>query len=81
MKSSLQLALVASSTLLLAACASGGMTRAVPEPNRSAPNAVVENAEYIAYVEELARRRGVDVQWVNPPVRRVANHQASAPTP
>ena len=57
------------------------MTRAVPEPNRSAPNALVENAEYIAYVEELARRRGVDVQWVNPPVRRVANHQASAPTP
>ncbi len=31
---------------------------------------IVENAEYVAYVEQVARRRGVTVRWVNKPVKR-----------
>lgn len=34
---------------------------------------IVTNREYVAYVESVARRRGVEVQWVNPPkVRKPA---------
>lgn len=32
-----------------------------------------QDSEYIRYVERLAARRGVDVQWVNPPFVRVAS--------
>jgi len=32
---------------------------------------VVNDDAYIAYVERVARRRGVIVQWVNPPTRRI----------
>jgi hypothetical protein len=31
---------------------------------------IEENAEYVAYVENMARRRGVIVRWVNKPVKR-----------
>lgn len=31
---------------------------------------VEQDAEYIAYVEAVARRRGVKVQWVNAPQKR-----------
>lgn len=32
---------------------------------------IVNDDAYIAYVERVARRRGVIVQWVNPPTRRI----------
>jgi hypothetical protein len=32
---------------------------------------IVQDDEYVAIVEEIAKRRGVRVQWVNPPDRRV----------
>ena len=31
---------------------------------------IEENAEYVAYVQSVARRRGVTVRWVNKPVKR-----------
>ena len=71
-------AVAASSTLLLAACASSGSMVSSPpaaQP-RHAPGQVVQDAEYVAIVERIARRRGVDVRWINPPVKRVAASEA-----
>lgn len=34
---------------------------------------MINDAEYIAVVETLAARRGVRVQWVNPPKVRVSD--------
>jgi hypothetical protein len=31
---------------------------------------IEEDAKYVAYVENMARRRGVIVRWVNKPVKR-----------
>jgi hypothetical protein len=31
---------------------------------------IEEDARYVAYVENMARRRGVIVRWVNKPVKR-----------
>lgn len=31
---------------------------------------IEENARYVAYVENMARRRGIIVRWVNKPVKR-----------
>ena len=31
---------------------------------------IEENAAYMAYVQSVARRRGVTVHWVNKPVKR-----------
>jgi hypothetical protein len=39
------------------------------------PNAVVDDAAYVAQVEQLARARGVSVRWVNPPQKRVKDLQ------
>lgn len=50
---------------LLAACATSD-EMAAGENVR-----IVQNDEYVAVVEELAKRRGVRVQWVNPPDRRI----------
>lgn len=36
---------------------------------------IEENAEYVAYVQSVARRRGVTVRWVNKPVKRHADQQ------
>lgn len=36
-----------------------------------APTTVVEDAAYVAKVEQLAKRRGVEVVWVNPPKKRL----------
>lgn len=52
--------------LLLAGCASSGGNRYASEEKF-----VVDKA-YVAAVERTARDRGVRVQWVNPPTKRVA---------
>lgn len=31
---------------------------------------IEEDARYVAYIENMARRRGVIVRWVNKPVKR-----------
>lgn len=36
---------------------------------------VERDAAYIAYVERTARRRGILVQWVNPPTKRIVAAQ------
>lgn len=34
----------------------------------------VQDAQYVAKVERIARIRGVQVHWVHPPVKRVASN-------
>ena len=50
--------------LLLASCASMDDRSTLAPGNQGT---MVNDAEYIAVVETLAARRGVQVEWVNPP--------------
>lgn len=43
----------------------------VPETNVPAPGTVVQDRAYVAAVERAALRRGIHVQWVNYPTKRV----------
>lgn len=67
--------IVSLSMLGLAACAStqGGAVSAGPQPAQG----FERDAAYIAYVERTARMRGIDVRWVNPPLKRVARSDDS----
>lgn len=70
------------SLLVLAAAVSLPGCRTTDSSARHLPNAkpvapgstyeprIEENAEYVAYVESVARRRGVTVRWVYKPVKR-----------
>ncbi len=54
--------------------------RYVPTATQAAPGStyeprIEENAEYVAYVQSVARRRGVTVRWVNKPVKRHVDRQ------
>jgi len=51
-------------TLLLSACAGGSSSLAKRDAGYST------DAAYVSRVEAMARRRGVDVHWVNPPRER-----------
>ena len=71
MKSMIRLAAAAAATCLLAGCATFQEQASYTAPERvDAPGAVVTDDAYVAYVERVARRRGIDVQWVNVPTRR-----------
>lgn len=62
------------SVLALTACASAQDKSAYVQPVRVVDPGqprIEQDQEYIAYVERTARRRGITVQWVNPPVKRV----------
>ncbi len=57
-----------------------GSARHVPDAKPVAPGStyeprIEENAEYVAYVQSVARRRGVTVRWVNKPVKRRVDRQ------
>jgi hypothetical protein len=76
MKVSLPIIVLSLSVLGLAACAGSQTRSAYVEPERVLRPGEVHierDAEYIAYVERVARRRGVYLQWVNPPVKRVTS--------
>lgn len=73
MKSRLHAVLLAIATVALAACASGGgiaSSQGGQQPYQ-APDRQVTDAEYMALVERKALSRGVDVHWVQPPLKRV----------
>ncbi|MET0808240.1 MAG: hypothetical protein ABWX93_05715 [Pseudoxanthomonas sp.] len=56
--------------LLLSGCASTqGMTYgdAPQHPHES----IVEDDQYVAFVEHIAKQRGTSVVWLNPPNKRV----------
>ncbi len=60
----MRLAVAVSTCGLLAACAStGGAASAPPLQQRT----LTAEQQYIAYVERIAKRRGIQLTWVNPP--------------
>lgn len=65
-------ALVAASALILAGCATSGSTASVAPA--AAPQAsgdrIEQDSAYVQRVEQIAKRRGIGVTWVNPPVKR-----------
>lgn len=69
----IRIALAMAATLLLPACATTGDRADVAARPSLLPTASSRpdyNAQYIAQVESIARRRGITVQWVNAPSRR-----------
>jgi hypothetical protein len=69
MKASLRIAVLSSAVILLGACAgTQEMTSSgAPASSLQDRSDVTSNQLYVAYVEEIAKRRGTRVTWVNPP--------------
>lgn len=70
MKTGIRLLLPLAAACLLASCTS------MDDRGAAAPSGevrTVNDAEYIAVVEHMAARRGVQVHWVNPPKVRSAD--------
>ncbi|GAA4806375.1 hypothetical protein [Lysobacter hankyongensis] len=71
---------LAIATVFLPGCRTMDESAVAPPPARiqTAPAQVAttyqprieEDARYVAYVENMARRRGIIVRWVNKPVKR-----------
>lgn len=53
----------------LAGCATTSEAALAPGEEK-----VVSDAEYMAAVERIAKRRGIIVRWVNPPSKRIAQN-------
>ncbi|MEO6264378.1 MAG: hypothetical protein ABIO58_05410 [Luteimonas sp.] len=69
-------AILSLSVLGLAACASMQDKTAMAPAMTAGQHATIQtDYAYMAKVESIARARGVDVQWVNPPVKRSVPHQ------
>ena len=64
MNAMIRLAVVVSTCGLLAACASSGGTASAAPPE---PRQLTAEEQYIAYVERIAKRRGIHLTWINPP--------------
>lgn len=62
--------------LLLSGCRSMEERNSFVPPERE-PSIMDTDAKYVAYVERVARRRGIHVTWVNPPRRPMPD---TAPT-
>ena len=73
----LQAVSIAAAVLVLSACASSGGMASAPSDAGMHGERTLTDAEYVANVERVARDRGVDVQWVNPPQKRFAPRLAS----
>lgn len=71
--SALRVAVLSLSILGLAACA-GHSTKTAYVPPQKAPSIMDNDEAYIAQVERIARRRGIDVTWVNVPRKQIAKH-------
>lgn len=54
-------------SLFLSACATTGETAS------RRPDAGESGMDYVTTVESVARRRGIHVQWINPPSRRTVS--------
>ncbi len=65
----LRLVVLSLSVAGLAACASmpAQQTAQAPQRASNASNVMDIDQEYVAYVERVARRRGIDVTWVHQP--------------
>lgn len=73
--------LAVAAALSLAGCRTTGDSAYVPPPEAAPPVAttftprIETDDAYVAYVESVARRRGVLVQWVNKPQKRKVDRQ------
>lgn len=67
---SYRMALVCAAGVLMAGCSTMDQREAYVPPER-APSIMDNDAAYVAYVERVARRRGIHVTWVNVPRRRM----------
>ena len=65
-----RIALLCVSGLLLSGCSTMNERSSYVPPAR-APSIMDSDAKYVAYVERVARRRGIHVMWVNAPRRRM----------
>lgn len=73
MKASVRMAVLSLSVLGLAACASMDEQSTYVPPPRA--DSIMDNDEiYMDIVERTARRRGIDVVWINPPRKQVASN-------
>lgn len=69
---------IACAVVVLSACASsGGMASAPQADHDRYVGRIMTDAAYVAAVEQVARDRGVQVQWVNPPQKRYTRLSAS----
>ena len=59
------MAIAAAAGLLLAGCASDGSSQLTRREG-----SMQNDSEYIAAVEQLARKRGTGIVWINPPDKR-----------
>ncbi len=73
MNASLKVALLSLSIFGLAACA-GHSTKSAYVPPQKAPSIMDNDEVYMATVERIARRRGIDVTWVNLPRKQLAKN-------
>lgn len=64
MNTMLRLAIASSVLTLLAGCAASREMTSSPPP---AQRELTAEQQYIAYVERIAKRRGIHLTWVNPP--------------
>lgn len=71
MKGLLLCCLIVSASALAGCASHSDMYAAAPaSASISQPAAFRTDGEYVLRVEQIARRRGVGVHWVNPPLRR-----------
>jgi hypothetical protein len=74
MNTSLRIAAVSLSAMLSACAGTQQMTSTNPPPAEPlVESEMTRDQLYVAYVERVARRRGIQVMWVNPPQKRVAS--------
>ncbi len=57
--------------LLMAGCATHGTMQSQPAAAAATQDMYEQDNLYIQAVETVARRRGVEVRWVNPPLKRM----------
>jgi hypothetical protein len=71
----LRMSVLSASVVLLAACASSGATTGYVPQKTHPQTRLAQDEAYMAHVEALARRRGIDLTWVNPPQKIVASDE------
>lgn len=79
MNTLLRCCILCAAVLLMVACASHGTMQSQPAVAATTPDGYEQDTRYIHAVEYVARRRGVEVHWVNPPLKRIVASAGSGP--
>jgi len=78
MHANMRLVVLSLAAVVVAGCASSMEKDSAALTPAAKPGSVVVDAEYMAAVEQVARRRNIGVVWVNPPSKRVAGDPRQA---